>query len=131
MAVFIILFVVAVTMLLLISYFYSMKIRHGIDLFTNFLRQATDSKKKIKNTDLAFTEFEDLRILANRMVDDRIQKELLLRRDELRLDTLLRLGIVITSYSIHYTKLYEGNLDDAAQNKIILFLQGLLRNNFV
>ncbi|SHO48657.1 cache domain-containing protein [Desulfopila aestuarii] len=92
--VFIILFVVAVTMLLLISYFYSMKIRHGIDLFTNFLRQATDSKKKIKNTDLAFTEFEDLRILANRMVDDRIQKELLLRRDELRLDTLLRLGMM-------------------------------------
>lgn len=93
-SVFIILFVIAVTMLLLISYFYSLKIKHGIDLFTNFLRQATDSKKKIKDTDLAFSEFEDLRILANRMVDDRIHKELLLRRDELRLDTLLRLGMM-------------------------------------
>ncbi len=93
-SVFIILFVVAVTILLLISYFYSMKIKHGINLFTTFLRQATDSKKKIKNTDLAFSEFEDLRILANRMVDDRIHKELLLRRDELRLDTLLRLGMM-------------------------------------
>lgn len=99
-SVFIILFVVAVTMLLLISYFYSLKIKHGLDLFTNFLRQATDSKKKIKNTDLAFTEFEDLRLLANRMVDDRIQKELLLRRDELRLDTLLQLGMM-DKYSLH------------------------------
>ncbi|WP_136809715.1 cache domain-containing protein [Desulfosediminicola flagellatus] len=99
-SVFIILFVVAVTMLLLISYFYSLKIKHGLDLFTNFLRQATDSKKKIKNTDLAFSEFEDLRLLANRMVDDRIQKELLLRRDELRLDTLLQLGMM-DKYSLH------------------------------
>lgn len=93
-SVFIILFVAAVTMLLLIAYFYSLKIRQGIDLFTTFLRQATDSKKKIKNADLAFSEFEDLRVLANRMVDDRIHKELLLRRDELRLDTLLRLGMM-------------------------------------
>ncbi len=92
--VFIVLFIAAVSMLLLISYFYSMKIRQGLDLFTNFFRQATDSKKKIKNTDLAFSEFEDLRILANRMVDDRIEKELLLRRDELRLDTLLKLGMM-------------------------------------
>lgn len=99
-SVFIILFVVAVTMLLLISYFYSLKIKHGLDLFTNFLRQATDSKKKIKDTDLAFSEFEDLRLLANRMVDDRIQKELLLRRDELRLDTLLQLGMM-DKYSLH------------------------------
>jgi|GEM_PF-555428 len=91
---FIILFIVAVSMLLLTSYVYSLKIKHGIDLFTNFLRQAADSKKKIRNTDLAFAEFEDLRLLANRMVDDRIQKELLLRRDELRLDTLLRLGMM-------------------------------------
>jgi len=93
-SVFIIMFVVAVTMLLLIAYFYSLKIRHGLNLFTNFLRQAADSKKKIKNTDLAFTEFEDLRLLANHMVDDRIEKEVLLRRDELRLDTLLQLGLM-------------------------------------
>lgn len=99
-SVFIILFVVAVTMLLLISYFYSLKIKHGIDLFTDFLRQAADSKKKIKNTDLAFSEFEDLRLLANRMVDDRIHKELLLRRDELRLDTLLQIGMM-DKYSLH------------------------------
>jgi len=93
-SVFIFLFVVAVSMLLLIAYVYSLKIRHGIDLFTDFLRQATDTKKKIKDTDLAFAEFEELRTLANRMVDDRIQKELLLRRDELRLDTLLQLGMM-------------------------------------
>jgi len=47
---------------------------------------------KIEKTDLAFAEFEDLGNLANRMIDDRIQKEFLLHRDELRLDTLLRLG---------------------------------------
>ena len=67
---------------------------YAIRSYYDFLRQAADSKKKIKNTDLAFTEFEDLRLLANHMVDDRIEKEVLLRRDELRLDTLLQLGLM-------------------------------------
>lgn len=91
---FVLLFLLAVSLLLLIAYFYSLKIKHGISLFTNFFREAADSKVKIENADLAFAEFEDLGILANRMIDDRIQKELLLHRDELRLDTLLRLGMM-------------------------------------
>lgn len=91
---FVLLFIVAVSLLLLIAYFYSLKIKHGISLFTNFFRNAADSKIKIENSDLAFAEFEDLGNLANRMIDDRIQKELLLHRDELRLDTLLRLGMM-------------------------------------
>ena len=49
---------------------------------------------KINNEDLAFREFEDLSHLANRMVEERIKNELLLHRDELRLDTLLRLGMM-------------------------------------
>jgi signal transduction histidine kinase len=91
---FVLLFLLAVSLLLLIAYFYSLKIKHGISLFTNFFREAADSKVKIENADLAFAEFEDLGNLANRMIDDRIQKEILLHRDELRLDTLLRLGMM-------------------------------------
>jgi signal transduction histidine kinase len=89
---FVILFALSVSLLLLMAYFYSLRIRQGISLFTDFFRKAADEKIKIDNTHLAFTEFEDLGYLANQMVDDRIQKERLIRRDELRLDTLLLLG---------------------------------------
>lgn len=92
--IFIALFIVAVSLLLFISYFYSLKIKQGINLFTDFFRKATDSNVQIRDMDLAFAEFEDLRRLANRMVDDRNEKEILLRRDELRLDTLLHLGMM-------------------------------------
>jgi signal transduction histidine kinase len=91
---FIVLFAVAVIFLLLSTFFYSLKIKQGISLFTNFFRAATDSKEKITAKGLVFKEFEDLSLLANRMVEDRIKNELLLHRDELRLDTLLRLGMM-------------------------------------
>ena len=91
---FIVLFAVAVIFLLLSTFFYSLKIKQGISLFTNFFRAATDSKEKISTESLVFKEFEDLSRLANRMVEDRIKNELLLHRDELRLDTLLRLGMM-------------------------------------
>lgn len=89
---FITLFILAVSMMLLFAYFYSLRIRQGISLFTNFFRKAADEKIRIDSNHLSFTEFEDLSTLANQMVDDRIQKEMLIRRDELRLDTLLQLG---------------------------------------
>lgn len=91
---FILLFAIAVVFLLLSTFFYSFKIRQGISLFTNFFREAADAKVKIPTEDLVFKEFEDLSNLANRMVDDQIKNELLLHRDELRLDTLLRLGMM-------------------------------------
>ncbi len=91
---FIILFVLAVSMMLLLAYYFSLKIKHGISLFTNFFRKAANEKIKIDQTQHAFSEFEDLANLANHMVDDRLQKEQLLRRDELRLDTLLQLGMM-------------------------------------
>lgn len=91
---FMVLFAVAVIFLLLSTFFYSLKIKQGISLFTNFFRAATDSKEKIPAENLVFREFEDLSHLANRMVEDRIKNELLLHRDELRLDTLLRLGMM-------------------------------------
>jgi len=93
-ALFISLFIVAVSLMLLFAYFYSMRIRQGISLFTNFLRRAVDEKNRIEDTHLAFSEFEDLRYLANKMVDDLAEKEQLIRRDELRLDTLLQLGMM-------------------------------------
>ncbi|WP_456385855.1 cache domain-containing protein [Desulfolithobacter sp.] len=92
--IFIGLFAVAVLFLLGLAYYHSSKIKHGISLFTDFFRKAADNQVKIRNQDLDFAEFEDLARLANTMVDDRILKERILRRDELRLDTLLQLGMM-------------------------------------
>jgi len=91
---FILLFAMAVTLLLFVAYYYTTKIKQEFSYFTDFFRRAANEKIKIDRKDLAFTEFEDLAILANDMVDDRIHKEVLLYRDELRLDTLLRLGMM-------------------------------------
>ncbi len=91
---FVALFAIAVAFLLLSTFFYSLKIKQGISLFTDFFREAADLKVKIPLEDLVFREFEDLRRLANKMVEHRIKNELLLHRDELRLDTLLRLGMM-------------------------------------
>lgn len=90
--VFCVMFAIAVISLLFAAYVYSRKIEQGIELFTEFFRKAADSKVKIQDKELAFTEFEVIGTLANQMVDDRIQKELILQRNELRQDTLLRLG---------------------------------------
>lgn len=92
--IFIVLFAIAVAFLLISAFYYSLRIKQGINLFTNFFREAADSNVKINNEDLVFKEFEDLSHLANRMVEDRVKNELLLHRDELRLDTLLRLGMM-------------------------------------
>jgi signal transduction histidine kinase len=92
--IFIALFGVAVLVLLGLAYYHSLKIKQGIHLFTDFFRKAADTKVKIRESDLIFTEFEDLGRLANGMVEDRIQKEHILRRDELRLDTLLQLSMM-------------------------------------
>lgn len=91
---FIILFAIAVVFLLLSTFYFSIKIRQGISHFTNFFREAADAKVKIPTDDLVFREFEDLSNLANKMVDAQIKNELLLHRDELRLDTLLQLGMM-------------------------------------
>jgi len=74
------------------AYYHSVKTKRGINLFTNFFRKAARTHVKIRNTDSTFSEFENLAELANTMVDEIIEKEHLLRRDELRLDTLLQLG---------------------------------------
>ncbi len=92
--IFIGLFGIAVLFLLSSAYFYSNRIKRSISLFTDFFKKAADNLVKIRDTDLTFTEFETLAKFANTMVDDRIQKELILRRDELRLDTLLQLGMM-------------------------------------
>jgi len=90
--IFIGLFGVAVMLLLYAAYYHSKKIQHGLSLFTDFFRKAADTQVKIPETELTFAEFKDLAGLANTMVDDRIEQERILRRDELRLDTLLQLG---------------------------------------
>jgi len=89
---FCVMFGTAVILLLLAAYIYSRKIKKGINHFTDFFRKAAEGKMKIQRSELAFSEFEVIGALANQMVDDRIQKELILQRNELRQDTLLRLG---------------------------------------
>ena len=91
---FIIPFTLAVFLLLLSTYIFSLKIKRGIQSFTDFFRNAADSKEKVSQEQLDFVEFDDLAHLANRMVDERIKNELLLHRDELRLDALLTLGMM-------------------------------------
>ena len=97
--IFIVLFFIAVAFLLLSTFFYSLKIKESISLFTDFFREAADSNVKISSDNFTFKEFEKLGRLANRMVDERVKNELLLHRDELRLDTLLRLGMM-ENYSL-------------------------------
>jgi signal transduction histidine kinase len=91
---FIVLFIIAVAFLLASTFYYSFKIKQGINLFTNFFQKAADSNVKIDIKNLTFREFEDLGQLANRMVEYRINNETLLHRDELRLDSLLQLGMI-------------------------------------
>jgi len=90
---------IAVLFLLSMAYFHSRKIKNDISLFTDFFRKAAHTQLKIANDDSTFAEFEDLAALANTMVDDIVQKEHLLHRDELRLDTLLQLS-EMEEYSI-------------------------------
>ncbi len=92
--VFLALALMAVAFLLLSTFYYSLKIKQGISLFTDFFRQAADANVKINKKNLVFQEFEDLARLANRMVAERIRNEQFLHRDELRLDSLLRLGMM-------------------------------------
>jgi signal transduction histidine kinase len=86
------LLLIAVLFLTGMAYYHSVKTKRGIKLFTNFFRKAAHTQVKIRHTDSTFSEFEKLAELANTMVDDIVQKEHLLHRDELRLDTLLQLS---------------------------------------
>lgn len=90
---------IAVLFLLSMAYFHSRKTKNDINIFTEFFRKAAHTQIKIGHADSTFAEFEDLAALANTMVDDIVQKERLLRRNELRLDTLLQLS-EMEEYSI-------------------------------
>lgn len=85
-------FALAVSVLLFIAFSYSLKIKKGINSFIQFFEEAANSSVKLNEEQLTFREFEDLARLANGMVTDRVKHEVQLQRNELRLDTLLRLG---------------------------------------
>lgn len=91
---FMVIFTSTVLIVLLIAYSYSLRIRNGIDLFTDFFKDAADKKIKLDDAKLTFSEFVSLGKFANRMVDDRNLKDSLLKRDELRLDTLFNLSMM-------------------------------------
>jgi PAS domain S-box-containing protein len=91
-AVFIVLLLLAVTIVGVIAYFHSMKIKHSIDLFTDFFKDAADKKIKLDEVNFQYKEFAALGEFANRMVDEKIEKEHLIFCDKLRLDTLLKVS---------------------------------------
>ena len=91
-AVFVVLLLVAIAIASVIAYYHSRKIRHGINLFTDFFRGAADHKIKLDEVDFRYEEFVVLGAFANRMVDEKIEKEHLILADKLRLDALLKLS---------------------------------------
>lgn len=91
-AVFFFLLLIAISIVAVIAYFHSLKIRHGIDLFTDFFKDAADKNLKFDDVDFQYNEFAVLGGFANRMVDERIEKEKIIQSDKLRLDSLLELG---------------------------------------
>ncbi len=69
------------------------RLYQGIHAFTDFFRKAADMDIKINVKKLIFQEFKLLGTLANKMVEDRIEKEKALRRamlDTLNLQNLLK-----------------------------------------
>lgn len=91
-AVFFFMVLIAIFFVGVIAYFHSLKIRHGIDLFTDFFKDAADKKLKLEDADFQYNEFAILGEFANKMVDERNEKEQIIHNDKLRLDTLLDLG---------------------------------------
>ncbi|MDP3478455.1 MAG: cache domain-containing protein [Desulfoprunum sp.] len=94
-AVFVLLLFLAISIVAVIAYFHSLKIKHGIDLFTDFFKDAADKKLKLEDVDFQYNEFVTLGEFANKMVDERIEKEQIIHSDKLRLDTLLELGRMV------------------------------------
>lgn len=91
-AVFVFLFLLTITFVGIITYFHSLRIKHGISLFTDFFKDAADRKIKFNEDDFRYAEFAALGEVANRMVDEKIEKEHLIQADKIRLDTLLRIS---------------------------------------
>lgn len=91
-AVFVFLLLIAISIVSVIAYYHSQRTRHGIELFTDFFRDAADRKIKLDDMDFQYQEFAVLGEFANRMADEKIEKEQMIRADRLRLDTLLRLS---------------------------------------
>ncbi len=91
-AVFVFLLLIAISIVAVIAYYHSQRTRHGIELFTDFFRDAADHKIKLDDMDFQYQEFAILGEFANRMVDEKIEKEQMIRADRLRLDALLRLS---------------------------------------
>jgi len=94
-----VLFVSFVALGLLIAWFFSRKVRRGIDTFTGFFRKSTLSHEKIDREAMEFSEFETLAELADRMVDDfRVNEEALRAekdRAQMYLDTAGILFVVL------------------------------------
>lgn len=87
-------FSMTVFLVLILAYFYSSKISETIRLFTDFFKDAAEKNTLLDLKNLKFEEFIHLGSFANQMVLDRNEKERLIKRDELRLDTLFNLSMM-------------------------------------
>jgi len=76
--------VLAIIILYFTTRFISSRMKQNFVSFNNFFRRASTQSYKINTEELHFTEFQDLAITINRMIDIRTQKEkeLLLAREK-------------------------------------------------
>jgi signal transduction histidine kinase len=138
--VFVLMLLLAIAIVAVIAYFQSMKIKHGIDLFIDFFKDAADKKIKLDEVSFQYQEFAVLGEFANRMVDERIEKEHLIHCDKLRLDSLLQLSTMTSASQaeisdfilgriLEITRSERGYIAFVNSDHTIISFQSFLENN--
>jgi PAS domain S-box-containing protein len=138
--VFVLMLLLAIAIVAVIAYFQSMKIKHGIDLFIDFFKDAADKKIKLDEVSFQYQEFAVLGEFANRMVDERIEKEHLIHCDKLRLDSLLQLSTMTSASQAEISDFILGRILEITRSErgyiafinsdhTIISFQSFLENN--
>lgn len=83
-----ILFIITLAGVFVFVFYYSSRLKDDIQLFTEFFKETAYKKIPLEEKNLAFNEFYQLGQFANNMVEERNRAELLVRKDELRFNTL-------------------------------------------
>lgn len=81
-----------VGIIFLIASHHSNKIKEGLEIFTDFFKDAAEKKISVEKRAFGYQEFDVLGQYANKMVEDREEKDKLIQSNEMRLDTLLGLA---------------------------------------
>lgn len=83
---------ITVGIIFLIASRHSNKIREGLEVFTDFFKDAAEKKISVEKRAFGYQEFDILGQYANKMAEDREEKDKLIQSNEMRLDTLLGLA---------------------------------------